>query len=52
MDFKPIRQGAEWIHLNQDTDQWKASVNAFISLRVALKTISSFSLMTLLILVA
>ena len=37
MYLKEIQKGVEWIHLNQNTDQWKAFVNAFsISLRVAL----------------
>jgi hypothetical protein len=35
MDFKEIRwEGADWIHLAQDRDRWRALANTVMSLRV------------------
>jgi hypothetical protein len=34
MDFREIRwEGADWTHLAQDRDQWRALVNTEMSLR-------------------
>jgi hypothetical protein len=34
MDLREIFRGVEWIHLAQDTDRWRAVVNAVMNLRV------------------
>jgi hypothetical protein len=35
MDLREIRwEDVDWIHLTQDTDQWRALVNTVMSLRV------------------
>jgi hypothetical protein len=35
MDLREIRwEGVEWMHLAQDRDQWRATVNTVMNLRV------------------
>jgi hypothetical protein len=35
MDLKEIRrEGADWIHVVQDTDQWRAVLNTVMNLRI------------------
>jgi len=35
MDLREIGwKGVDWMHLAQDTDQWRAGVNALMELRV------------------
>jgi hypothetical protein len=34
MDLREIGWGLEWIHLAQDTDCWRAVLNAVMNLRV------------------
>jgi hypothetical protein len=36
MDVGEVRwEGEDWIHVTQDTDQWRAVVNAVMNLTVA-----------------
>ena len=35
MDLSEVEWGMDWIDLAQDTDRWRAVVNAVMNLRVA-----------------
>jgi hypothetical protein len=38
MDLREIGWGVEWIRLAQDSDRWRAVVNAMMNVRVSLIT--------------